>query len=113
MPVRRPLLNIDRRLGRDSVAFLRHCREEQRQRTAVVIDRGPNLDRVGCHAPILAEILFVSRDIRQRWPTATRPHSMLPDDSTEVKAWFVTCLGHVHAYQMISSRRELSAMLRK
>jgi len=37
LPARRPLLAVDRWLGRDPVTFLGHCRKEQRERTAITI----------------------------------------------------------------------------
>jgi hypothetical protein len=56
VPVRCPLLNVDRRLGRDPVTFLCDCRKKECERTSISILRGPNLNglRRG-HAQILTE----------------------------------------------------------
>jgi hypothetical protein len=51
---RSPRFHIDRWLGRDPVAFLRHRREELRDRPAVVLARGTNLDAIACHRVIVA-----------------------------------------------------------
>jgi hypothetical protein len=56
VPARCPLLNVDRRLSRDPVAFLCHSRKKKCQRTAITIRRGPNLDGCCSHAPILAAL---------------------------------------------------------
>jgi hypothetical protein len=46
---------VDRRLGRDSVAFLCHSGEQERERTAVALRRRSDPDRLACHAWMLAE----------------------------------------------------------
>lgn len=48
-----PLLHVDQRLGRDSVAFLRHRRQKMRERTAVALVRKTNLDPLAFHQPTL------------------------------------------------------------
>ena len=45
-------LDVDRRLGRDAVPFLGHGGEQQRERSAVAVARGPNLDLPGCRAGV-------------------------------------------------------------
>src|SRR4029453_5041640 len=44
IPARCSPLNVDRRLGRDAVALLRHRGEEERQRMAITVLRESNLD---------------------------------------------------------------------
>jgi pimeloyl-ACP methyl ester carboxylesterase len=57
VPARRAPLDVDGRLGCDSVTLLCNRREEQRERTAIVLFRRPDLDRRCCHVSILTVLV--------------------------------------------------------
>jgi hypothetical protein len=50
-------LHVDRRLGGDPVAFLRHRRKELRERTAVMLIRRANLDAIAVHPCIFRDVV--------------------------------------------------------